>query len=107
MPRCADCGLTLAPLLEQYRLANGAIEWRCCDRESCHKRRVGDDSGLVRATWNRSVPGFQILAFADHSYLIDIGSDAKPPLITIGWYRWKPDSLAFPRWRKLPPPDEP
>jgi hypothetical protein len=48
-----------------------------------------------------------LLAFADHSYEIDIGSDHKVPLITIGWYRWHPDSIEFPRWGLGPwPRDE-
>ena len=40
---------------------------------------------------------FQILAFADHTYLIDFGSDDKPPLMVIGWCRWYPPSIEFPR----------
>jgi hypothetical protein len=53
---------------------------------------------VVHATWSRRFPGFQILAFADRSYLIDIGCDHKPPLVVIGWYRWHPDSIEFKRW---------
>jgi hypothetical protein len=61
----------------------------------------------VHATWNRKLPGFDVLAFADHSYLINIGSDRKIPLITIGWYRWHPNSIEFPRWGLGPwPRDE-
>jgi hypothetical protein len=57
-----------------------------------------DEPILVHATWNKRFPGFQILAFADRSYLIDIGSDRKPPLIVIGWYRWHPNSIELKRW---------
>jgi hypothetical protein len=61
----------------------------------------------VHATWNRKLPGFDVLGFADHSYLINIGSDRKIPLITIGWYRWHPNSIEFPRWGLGPwPRDE-
>jgi hypothetical protein len=56
---------------------------------------------VVRATWSRRFPGFQILAFADHSYLIDIGRDHKPPLVVIGWHRWRPVSIEFKRWSAL------
>jgi hypothetical protein len=56
---------------------------------------------VVHATWSKRFPGLQILAFADHTYLIDIGRDDKPPLVTIGWDRWWPDSIRFPRWRRL------
>jgi hypothetical protein len=59
------------------------------------------DDHPVRATWSRRFWGFHILAFADHTYQIDFGSDRKPPLITVGWWRWYPISLAFPRFRKL------
>ena len=58
----------------------------------------------VHATWNRRFPSFQILAFTDRSYIIDICSDHKVPLITIGWYRWHPDSIEFPRWDRGPWP---
>jgi len=33
------------------------------------------EENLVRATWNRRFWGFQILAFGDHSFLIDFGSN--------------------------------
>jgi hypothetical protein len=55
----------------------------------------------VHATWNRRFWGIQILAFADRSYEIDIGSADKPPLVVIGWYRWWPEDIEFPRLRKL------
>jgi len=48
--------------------------------------------------------GFQVLAFADHSYLIDVGSDHEPPLLTIGWVRRRPNSISFSRRRKPPHP---
>jgi len=32
---------------------------------------ASDEEHLVHATWNRRFWGFQILAFADHTYLID------------------------------------
>jgi hypothetical protein len=60
-----------------------------------------NDDHPVRATWNRRFWGFQILAFADHTFLIDLGSDRKPPLVTLGWCRWYPCSLKFPRFRKF------
>jgi hypothetical protein len=50
----------------------------------------------VHATWNRRFWGFQILAFADRSYVIDIGAAHRPALVSIGWYRWHPDSIEFP-----------
>jgi hypothetical protein len=37
----------------------------------------------VHATWSRRFPFVTILAFADHSYLIDIGSDHKAPLMSV------------------------
>jgi len=55
----------------------------------------------IRATWNRRFRGLQILAFADHTYLLDFGSDKKPPFMTLGWSRWYPCSLDFPRLHKL------
>jgi hypothetical protein len=61
----------------------------------------------VHATWNRRFWGFQILAFADRSYIIDIGANHKPALVSIGWYRWHPDSIECPRrrWRREHPSD--
>jgi hypothetical protein len=41
------------------------------------------------------------LAFADRSYTMMIGNKQKPPLLEVGWYRWWPKSLGFPRWRRL------
>jgi hypothetical protein len=63
--------------------------------------KPNDSDNKVRATWNRRFWGFQILAFADHTYLIDFGSDKKPTLMTVGWCRWYPCLLRFPRFRKL------
>jgi hypothetical protein len=60
----------------------------------------------VNATWNRRFLGVQILAFADHSYIIDIGCDKKPSLVSLGWYRWRPNYIEFPRWQR-PPPSSP
>ena len=68
-----------------------------CD-ESNDAGEPNNEEQLVYATWNKSFPGFDILAFADHSYLINIGSDHKVPLVCIGWYRWHPDSIEFERW---------
>jgi hypothetical protein len=59
------------------------------------------DDDRVHAMWNRRFWGFQILAFADHTYPIDFGSDTKPPSMTVGWCRWYPCSLGFPRFRRL------
>jgi hypothetical protein len=55
----------------------------------------------VRATWSRRFLGVQILAFADHTYEIDFGSNKKPPLLVLGWCRWYPCTLDFPRFQKL------
>jgi hypothetical protein len=60
-----------------------------------------NDDQPVRATWNRNFWGFHILAFADHTYLIEFGTDRKPPLMTVGWCHWHPCSVEFPRFRKL------
>jgi hypothetical protein len=60
-----------------------------------------DDEDLVHATWSRRFPLISVLAFADRSYTITIGSRRKPPLLQLGWYRWWPTSLGFPRWRRL------
>jgi len=59
-----------------------------------------EDDHRVRATWSRRFWGFQILSFADHTYLIDFGSDRKPVFMTVGWCRWYPCSLKFPRFQK-------
>jgi hypothetical protein len=56
-----------------------------------HKRIVG-------ATWSRRLPGFQILAFDDHSYLLSIGAHNKVALLTLGWHRWHPNFIEFERW---------
>jgi hypothetical protein len=55
----------------------------------------------VLATWSRGFLGVQVLAFADHTYEIDIGSKGKPPLVSLGWCRWYPCTLDFPRFQKL------
>jgi hypothetical protein len=73
---------------------------RTAIRESCRKRSAGD-SGLMVATWNRRFWEWPILAFAGHSNRIDMGRDDNPPLVTLGWYRWRPDSTEFPRLRKV------
>jgi hypothetical protein len=59
-----------------------------------------DSRRKIRGTWNRKFPGGHILAFDDHSYLVEFGSDRKPPLLTIGWCRWYPCSLDLPRRRR-------
>jgi hypothetical protein len=64
-------------------------------------RRADDDDHLVHATWNRRFWGFTILAFADHTYEIDIGSANKPPMISFGWCRWYPCAFEFPRLRRF------
>jgi hypothetical protein len=66
------------------------------NRENCYPchpsiytRRV-----LVEASWQRRFPSVTLLAFGDRSCLINVGfSEHKPPLITIGWYRWHPDFI--------------
>lgn len=63
--------------------------------------KPNDDDHKVRATWNRRFWGFQILAFGDHTYSIDFGSDRKPVFMSVGWRRWYPYRLEFPRFRKL------
>jgi hypothetical protein len=53
-------------------------------------------SDPIRAIWNRKLPFISILAFHGHQYLIDIGSDHKPPLIRSGGLsgdRTRPRSL--------------
>jgi hypothetical protein len=62
--------------------------------------------GLVHATWNRSFAGVTIYAFADHTYLMDIGFGDKIPLVSIGWVRWRPDEIGFPRWDLGPWPSD-
>jgi hypothetical protein len=58
---------------------------------------------LIHATWQRRFPGVGVLAFADHSYLINLGlSDTKAPFLTIGWYRFRPDFLEFDRTQRGP-----
>lgn len=59
-----------------------------------------DADQLVDATWSRRFWCIQILAFRDHSYLIDFGRDDKPPLATLGWHRWLRTSLSFARPRR-------
>jgi hypothetical protein len=50
---------------------------------------------LIRATWNRRFPGFTILAFGDHTYIVMIGPRNRPPWAEIGCARSWPwvDSL--------------
>jgi hypothetical protein len=43
----------------------------------------------------------QILAFADHAYLINFGTNSKPPLMTLGWCRWYSCPVTFLRFRKV------
>jgi hypothetical protein len=57
----------------------------------CHDRSV------VQATWNRRLRGVHILAFMDRSYFIEFGADHKPPWMTLGWSRWRPNGVRFPR----------
>jgi len=71
-----------------------------------HRSEPQSDS-LVHATWNRSFLGVTILAFRDHTYLVDIGWGGKIPLVEIGWDRWHPDFIELPRWNLGPwPRDE-
>jgi hypothetical protein len=48
------------------------------------------------------IPGLDILAFADRSYLLCIGLGDKPSLITVGWYRWYPDFIELDRMHRGP-----
>jgi hypothetical protein len=58
---------------------------------------------LVRATWQRHLPGVGISAFLDRSYLVDFGfAENKPPALTVGWYRWHPDFVELNRTRRGP-----
>jgi hypothetical protein len=59
------------------------------------------DDHLVHATWNRRFWRLQILAFADHAYLINFGTNSKPPLMTLGWCRWYSCPVTFLRFRKV------
>jgi hypothetical protein len=58
------------------------------------------DDRPVRAKWNRRFWGFDILAFADRTYLVQFGRDRKPPFLIVGWCRWYPCSVEFPRYRQ-------
>jgi hypothetical protein len=51
----------------------------------------------VNATWSRNIGPVTILAFGDRSYTVMIGSSHKPPMIEVGWARWRPSALRFPR----------
>jgi hypothetical protein len=60
-----------------------------------------DEEPLVHAAWSRSFPLITVLAFADRSYTMMLGGSQKPPFLELGWYRRRPTSLSFPRWRRL------
>jgi hypothetical protein len=59
--------------------------------------RVHDEGMSVNATWSRNVGPVTILAFGGQSYTVMIGSKHKPPMIEIGWARWRPNFVSFPR----------
>ena len=64
-----------------------------------------EPDNLVHATWYREFPwGVTILAFRDHSYLIDIGRRDKVALVEIGWDRWHPNFIELQRWNRGPWP---
>lgn len=51
----------------------------------------------VNASWSRDFGPVTILAFGDRSYTLMIGSGRKLPMIEIGWARWRPNFVRFPR----------
>jgi hypothetical protein len=55
----------------------------------------------VHATWSRRLPGVTVLAFADHSYILMLGSRNKPPLAELGWTKSRPNFVRFPRFTKV------
>jgi hypothetical protein len=55
----------------------------------------------VHATWSRRLPGVTVLAFADRSYHLMLGSGDKPPLAELGWAKWRPNYVRFPRFTKI------
>jgi hypothetical protein len=50
----------------------------------------------VHTTWSKVLDPLTILAFGDHSYTVMFGSAHKPPLLEVGWTRWRPNFIAFP-----------
>src|SRR6476659_7160971 len=83
--RCDRCKYMFPPLATGSRRAAAQVE---ADRQAgpADTEPVDDDryeETVVRATWQRRFPFVSILAFADHTYIILVGSDHKEPLVEI------------------------
>ncbi len=41
-----------------------------------------------------------VLFFKDGSCTLMLGWGDGPPLVELGWRRWRPNFIGFPRWRR-------
>lgn len=97
----AEARASTIVLLVQPAYAN-VVRRLVADQSWLHDLVMREDAGDgIHATWSRRLGPVTVLAFRDGRSIVSLGRRDRPALVELGWTRWRPNFVRFPRRRRL------